>query len=61
MLHEPEEYRLFSLWMLVFMAIGWFGGWIHAMPSRRRIWLANNSMWLLRQQYLVREGSMEGC
>ncbi|VFT16532.1 Uncharacterised protein [Pseudomonas aeruginosa] len=30
MLHEPEEYRLFSLWMLVFMAIGWFGGWIHA-------------------------------
>ncbi|HBO3027804.1 TPA: hypothetical protein L4Q98_005837 [Pseudomonas aeruginosa] len=30
MLHEPEEYRLFSLWMLVFMAIGWLGGWIHA-------------------------------
>lgn len=22
MLHEPEEYRLFSLWMVVFMAIG---------------------------------------
>ncbi len=30
MLHEPEEYRLFSLWMVVFMAIGWFGGWVYA-------------------------------
>lgn len=27
---ESEEYRLFTLWMLLFLAIGWFGGWCHA-------------------------------
>ena len=30
MMTEPEEYRLFALWMFFFLVIGWCGGWIAA-------------------------------
>ncbi|GJN50797.1 hypothetical protein TUM20286_05490 [Pseudomonas tohonis] len=27
---ELREVRLFMLWMILFVALGWLGGWIHA-------------------------------
>ncbi len=30
MITDKEEAKLFAFWMLLFLAIGWFGGWVYA-------------------------------